>query len=478
MDNINIPNNKTVELFETWAGEKAISIEKLPPSGSYREYYRISSANKTAIGAYNIDAKENVAFTEFTKHFKSKNLNVPALYDTDLKNNVYLLEDLGDTTLFAKIKQIRQMNVHFPFELIEIYKNTLSELPKFQVLGREGLDFDLCYPRHSFDRQSMLWDCNYFKYYFLKLAKIPFDEQHLEDDFQRLIDYLLQADSNYFLYRDCQSSNIMLHNNKTYFIDYQGGRKGALQYDIASLLYDAKADVPQEIRTELLDFYISELQKYTQVDKEQFKNFFYGYVIIRIMQAMGAYGFRGLYEKKTQFLQSIPYALKNVEWLLQNITLQIPVSELWNVLHRLVESEELQKYGRKSLTLTINSFSYKKGIPKDNSGNGGGFVFDCRGLPNPGRYERYKSLSGKDESVRQFLQNEPIVDEFIGHIKKICEMSVDNYMNRKFANLMINFGCTGGQHRSVYCAEMISNYLSEKYDINLVLTHTEEGNWM
>lgn len=468
----------TVELFEKWAGENALKIEKLPPSGSYREYYRISGNAKTAIGAYNTDRKENIAFTEFTKHFMQLKFNVPQLYAENLDKNVYLLEDLGDTTLFVRIKQIRQMNVQFSAELLEIYKNTLRELPKFQIEGAKKLNFDLCYPRHSFDRQSMSWDCNYFKYYFLKLAKIPFDEQTLEDDFQTLIDYLLQAKHEYFLYRDCQSSNIMLHNDKTYFIDYQGGRKGALQYDIASLLYDAKADVPQDIRNQLLDFYISEIQKYEKIDASEFKNYFYGYVIIRIMQAMGAYGFRGFYEKKTQFLQSIPYALKNLEWLVNNVKLDVEIPTLWKVLNHLVTSEELKKFGRKTLTVTINSFSYKKGIPEDTSGNGGGFVFDCRVLPNPGRYEEYKSNSGKDKVVKDFFTRKEVVDEYLTQVKHLAEMGVDNYLNRKFSNIMFNFGCTGGQHRSVFCSETLAKHLQNKYDINIVLTHTEENNWM
>ncbi|RMD48223.1 MAG: phosphotransferase enzyme family protein, partial [Ignavibacteria bacterium] len=422
-------------LFEKWSGEKATEFYPLPPSGSYREYYRIKSKSKSAIGVYNSDAKENIAFLNFSKHFKSHGLAVPEIYAEDQKNDIYLEEDLGDTTLFAYLTAIRK-NGEFPSEAAEIYKKVLEELPKFQITAAKDLDYSVCYPRSAFDKQSMLWDLNYFKYYFLKLAKIPFEEQALENDFHTLIQFLLEAGTDYFLYRDFQSRNIMLIKHEPYFIDYQGGRKGALQYDVASLLYDAKADIPQALRTQLLKHYIDNLKNYIEFDEAKFREYYYGYVLIRIMQAMGAYGFRGFYEKKEHFLKSIPFALENLTWLLDNIELPIKIPALWNALLKTTQSENLKKFGTKKkeykLSVTVTSFSYKKGIPNDTSGNGGGFVFDCRGLLNPGRYDEYKLLNGKDEEVIQFLEEKSNVKEFLSHAFSLVDATVENYIERKF----------------------------------------------
>lgn len=466
------------QLYEDWAGEKAKSINKLPASGSSREYFRITGSQKSVIGAINNVREENNAFIEFSKHFKSKNLSVPVIYHADLENHIYLQEDLGDTTLFNHLLNIRN-NGSFPIELIDTYKNVLKELPKFQILASSELNYTICFPRSNFDRQSMQWDLSYFKYYFLKLADIPFNEQLLEDDFNKLIDYLQSVDSNYFLYRDFQSRNIMIKDNQLYFIDYQGGRKGALQYDVASLLYDSKADIPQNIREELLDFYIENLKQYKEIDSVKFKEEYYAYVLIRIMQAMGAYGFRGFYEKKAHFLQSIPYALQNLKWILQNINLPIETPHLISVFESLLDSEKLKRFKpkkrRKSkLSVSINSFSYKHGIPDDNSGNGGGFVFDCRAIHNPGRYDEYKQFTGKDKPVIDFFEKEPDMHEFLSNVLSLIDMSVETYEERNFTNLMINFGCTGGQHRSVYCAEQLSKHLHEKYSVQLSLWHREQ----
>lgn len=466
-----------ISLYESWAKEKCSEIEKLPISGSNREYYRLKSKSKKAIGTINQDKEENIAFLEFSKHFHSKGLNVPEIYADNLNENIYLQEDIGNTTLFNYIIANRK-NDDFSSDLIKKYKTVLEELIKFQFIGGDGLNYTKCYPRESFDKQSMLWDLNYFKYYFLKLANIPFNEQRLENDFYTLIEFLLSTDCNFFLYRDFQSRNIMLHKNKTYFIDYQGGRKGALQYDVASLLYDAKADIPQKIRQELLDFYIQTLKNYSKVNEKKFKEYYYGYVLIRKMQAMGAYGFRGFYEKKKHFLQSIPYALKNLDWILQNITLPINIPELYNALKSLTQSEKLRKIALKNkhkspLLVSINSFSYKHGVPQDNSGNGGGYVFDCRAIHNPGRYEKYKSLTGKDKEVIEFFENKPEMNDFLEKVFSIVDISVEKYIEREFTNLMINFGCTGGQHRSVYCTEQMAAYLREKYNVQVAVWHRE-----
>jgi len=447
----------------------------LPPSGSYREYCRLKNDKRTVIGAFNTDVKENTAFITFTNHFRSKKLPVPEIYavSSDLKK--YLLEDLGDTTLFDFLSEIRESE-GFSENIIAEYRKVLQVLPRLQIEAGRDLDYSVCYPRAAFDKQSMMWDLNYFKYYFLKLAKIPFDEQALEDDFQTFSDYLLTAESDFFLYRDFQSRNVMLKNNEVHFIDYQGGRRGALQYDLASLLYDGKADMPQQVRTQLFDFYLNELKKYIPVNDSAFTDYFRGFVLIRIMQAMGAYGFRGFYEKKEHFLKSIPYALKNLEFLLEDLELPVEIPELLNVFNQLVHSEVLKEIGqvKSNLTVRITSFSYKKGLPEDPSGNGGGFVFDCRAIHNPGRYPEYKSLTGKDLEVQQFLEQKSEIGVFLDSAKNLVDQAVKTYLERGFTHLSVSFGCTGGQHRSVYSAEKMASHLQNNYPVNVVLIHREQ----
>ncbi len=460
-----------MEMFTQWSGEKVESLSLLPPSGSYREYVRICGGDKCALGVFNEDEKENKAFIGFTAHFYAQGLKVPQVFSQNLDEGIYLIEDLGHTTLFDFLQENRTGEEMSP-ELIELYKKTLKELIKFQMKGAEGLDFDLCYPRKAFDRQSMLWDLHYFKYYFLKLAQVPFDEQALEDDFNKLIEFLLTAEHDYFLYRDFQSRNVMVKQGEPWFIDYQGGRRGALQYDLASLLYDGKADISPSMRDELLAFYIKELKKSKGVEDELFKQYFSGYVYIRIMQAMGAYGFRGFYEKKEHFLKSIPFALQNISYLLKNKPLSIDVPELNRVLASLVNNERLKKIN--ALTVTINSFSYKRGIPYDMSGNGGGFVFDCRAIHNPGRYAEYKHITGKDEPVIEFLSKEPEMTQFLDSVFSLVSQSVEKYIERNFKHLMVNFGCTGGQHRSVYSAEQLAQYLTAKYPVTVKIRHIEQ----
>ncbi|NTW32819.1 MAG: phosphotransferase [Bacteroidetes bacterium] len=470
----NIIKEKLISLFEKQTLEQVGSISELPSSGSYRQYFRLRNNNRSVLGAYNNDAKENNAFITFSKHFKYKGLPVPEIFAKDEENHIYLLEDLGDTTLFSYLSALKQHEEN-PDEIIKIYKKIIDFLPKFQVNASTDLDYSVCYPRANFDKQSMLWDLNYFKYYFLKLAKISFDEQKLEDDFQSFSDFLLKTDCNFFLYRDFQSRNIMLKHEQPYFIDYQGGRKGALQYDIASLLYDAKADLSQKTRNILFDYYLDVLKKYLEIDKKEFTTYYYGYVLIRIMQALGAYGFRGFYEKKEHFLQSIPYALDNLTWLLENTEIPLKIPTLMNVLHKISQSEMLRSYAKNEavLKVSITSFAYKNGIPNDDSGNGGGFVFDCRALHNPGRYEEYKTLTGKDKEVISFLKKEPEMYEFLNHAYRLIDITVENYVKRKFANLMVNFGCTGGQHRSVFCANMLADHLKNKFDIKIEVYHRE-----
>jgi hypothetical protein len=370
---------------------------------------------------------------------------------------------------------------------MDAYQRTLACLPRFQIEGGRDLNYKVCYPRASFDRQSIAWDLNYFKYYFLRLAGISFNEQTLEQDFTRLSKFLLTAEHDYFLYRDFQSRNVMLRDGQPFFLDYQGGRKGALQYDVASLLYDGKADLPPHARQELLDYYLDRLADFIPLDRDAFMRHYYAYVYVRIMQALGAYGFRGFYERKAHFLQSVPFALKNVRWLLHNVELPIELPALRGAFEKMVDSEKLRNLAHASnlepsprppsqaaeLVVRIFSFSYHQGGPKDETGNGGGFVFDARSVPNPGREERFKALTGKDQPVIEYLNQKKETHEFFAHAASMVDASVSNYQLRGFKNLMISFGCTGGQHRSVYFAERLANHLNERKDVRVILRHVE-----
>ncbi len=469
--------DQLISLFESHFKEEVTFFEQLPASGSYREYARMKSSGHQVIGAYNQDIKENQAFLEFSAHFRNNEIPVPRIFAVGNDLKTYLQEDLGNTTLFDFLTQTRETE-GFSAKIVDEYKKVLRQLPRIQLVAGKDIDYSVCYPREAFDKQSMMWDLNYFKYYFLKLAKIPFDEQALEDDFQAFSDYLLAVDNHAFLYRDFQSRNVMLKDGQVYFIDYQGGRKGALQYDLASLLYDAKANIPEAERDELLEFYLNELSQYKHTDREKFKSLFGGYVLIRIMQAMGAYGFRGFYEKKEHFLKSIPFALKNLEALLAKNTIQVKLPELFKVLKAVTESTFLKTISpvNDRLTVRISSFSYKKGIPSDPSGNGGGFVFDCRAIHNPGKYLEYKHLTGKDIQVQQFLEEKSTMPEFLKSVFALVTQSVEVYSSRGFNHLCVSFGCTGGQHRSVYAAEKLADYLKNNFPVTVVLQHIEQEN--
>src|SRR5438270_11364604 len=363
--------------------------------GSGRKIIRFTGAGNSAIGILYGVREENVAFLEFSRHFRKHGLPVPEIYAEDLEHGAYLEQDLGDTSLFELLSKNRN-GEQIARPVVEAYRKAIATLPRFQVEAACDLNYKICYPRGSFDRQSISWDLNYFKYYFLRLAGIPFSEQALEDDFSRLTKFLLSAPRDFFLYRDFQSRNIMLCDEQPYFLDYQGGRKGALQYDVASLLYDAKADLPPELRQQLLDHYLDVLRGYVDLTREVFMQHYYAYVYIRIMQALGAYGFRGFYERKVHFLQSVPFALKNIRWLLHNVMLPVAVPTLMDAFHNMLRSEKLLSLASDAdnLVVRIFSFSFHRGLPKDETGNGGGFVFDGRRLPNPGREERFKTQSG------------------------------------------------------------------------------------
>jgi len=455
--------------------------------GSGRSIIRLASDKISAIGIVYGVREENVAFVEFSRHFRRHGLPVPEIYAEELSQGAYLEEDLGDTTLFEFLSNNRTgENIAPP--AAEAYRQVLAVLPRFQIEAGRDLNYKVCYPRASFDRQSIAWDLNYFKYYFLRLAGIPFNEQALENDFGRLTKFLLTAGHDYFLYRDFQSRNVMLRDGQPFFLDYQGGRKGALQYDVASLLYDAKADLPPELRQQLLDHYLETLAGFIKLERELFMQHYYAYVYIRLMQALGAYGFRGFYERKAHFLQSVPYALTNLRWLLHNVELPIPLPTLTDAFKSMLASEKLHSLASeaesgklpklasesKNLVVRIFSFSFHRGgVPKDGSGNGGGFVFDGRSLPNPGREERFKTLTGKDMPVIDYLNQQESVHQFLANVTSLVDASVSEYQRRGFESLMVSFGCTGGQHRSVYLAEQLLKHLRGRNGVEVVIRHRE-----
>ncbi|MGB0012037.1 MAG: RNase adapter RapZ [Candidatus Sulfotelmatobacter sp.] len=467
------------KLFEERFHASPARIEPLQGElgGSGRKIVRLASDKISAIGILYGVREENAAFLQFTRHFRKHGLPVPEIYAEDLDHGAYLEEDFGDTTLFDFLSKNRDGEKIAP-GAIEAYRKVIAVLPRFQIEAGRDLDYSVCYPRGSFDRQSIAWDLNYFKYYFLRLAGISFSEQALEDDFDSLTNFLLSADRDYFMYRDFQSRNVMLKDGQPFFLDYQGGRKGALQYDVASLLYDAKADLPPELRQELLDLYIAKLGDFAKIDREEFLRYFYAYVYVRILQALGAYGFRGFYERKAHFLQSVPYALKNLRWLLHNVKLPIALPALMEAFNSMLASEKLQGLASDAdnLKVRILSFSFHRGLPKDESGNGGGFVFDGRSLPNPGREERFKPLTGKDQPVIDYLNQQESVHQFLASVMSLVDASVNNYQQRRFKNLMVSFGCTGGQHRSVFLAEQVAKRLRGRNGVEVVLQHRELEN--
>ncbi len=467
------------ELFEQHFGSAVETAHPLRAmlGASGRKIVRLSNRQHSAIGILYAGREENIAFLEFSRHFRRHGLPVPEIYATALERDAYLEQDLGDTTLFEFLSENRSGdNIAQP--AVEAYRKVVAILPRFQVEAGHDLNYAVCYPRASFDRQSIAWDLNYFKYYFLQLAGIPFNEQSLEDDFDHLTTFLLSADREYFLYRDFQSRNVMLCEGSPFFLDYQGGRRGALQYDIASLLFDAKADLPPPLRQHLLDCYLERLGEHIPLDRAAFMQHYYAYVYVRIMQALGAYGFRGFYERKTFFLQSVPYALKNLRWLLHNVELPIPLPALMDTFRNMLGSQKLQGGATAAdrLTVQILSFSFHRGLPNDETGHGGGFVFDARSLPNPGREERFKSVTGKDAPVIEYLDQQESVRQFLASVTSLIDATVDNYQQRGFKNLMVSFGCTGGQHRSVYLAEQLAKHLRARNGLAVTVKHRELEN--
>ncbi|MFK7808994.1 MAG: RNase adapter RapZ [Saprospiraceae bacterium] len=467
------PTQAIEQLFQQTFGTAPTSVLPLKRSASGRQYFRISGNGKSFIATHGSDPKENDAFLSFSKHFRTKGLAVPEIFAVDLEKNIYLQEDLGNTTLYDLLPKEEG---GFDEPLINIYKKILGNLAKLQIEGGAGIDYSKCIPVSDFDDQSMQWDLNYFKYFFLKLTKVTFDEAALEKDFQKLKDYLLQADCRHFMFRDFQSRNIMVVEDEPWFIDYQGGRRGALQYDVASLLYQPVAKMSETVRVKLLNHYLEEVEKLKPINHEDFLNRFYGYVLIRRLQALGTYGLRGIHERYTHFLKSIPVALNLISNLFESEKIKIKLPELQRVLTVIKETKQFEETPKKEnqLTVTISSFSYKRAIPTDPSGNGGGFVFDCRFLNNPGRYQPYKKQTGRDQPVIEFLEAHSNIEDFLSNAYFLVDSAVENYLERDFQHLMVSFGCTGGQHRSVYSADKMAKHLEEKYGVTVVLQHIEQ----
>ena len=467
-------------LFFEATGKKAGEQTALTASGSNRRYYRIDSEDNSTslIGVQGTSRDENHAFLYMAEHFMKKGLNVPKVLAVSDDEMNYVQQDLGNVLLFDYIAEGRKTGV-FSAKEKNMLRETMRALARFQVTGAEEFDFNQCYPQPEFNLRSILWDLNYFKYCFLKATGLDFQEDKLENEFERLAYILLQNRMNAFMYRDFQSRNVMVHKEEDgpevpYFIDFQGGRRGPVFYDVASFLWQAKANYHPDLREELVEVYLEELQKYMPVDREVFYETLKHFVLFRTMQVLGAYGFRGYFEKKPHFLQSIPFAIDNLRHLLKHASEDYPY--LIEVLQKMTEMKQFKDVGvRKPLVVRVMSFSYKKGIPADPSGNGGGFVFDCRAVNNPGKYERYTHFTGMDEPVIKFLEEDGEMLPFLEQAYQLVDFSVKRYMDRGFQNLMVSFGCTGGQHRSVYSAEKMAQHINEKFGVEVQLIHREQN---
>ncbi len=470
------------ELFASFCNDEITAIDKLPQAGSERHYYRIYTATKNFVTTYGANIKENESFIYFTEHFKKQHLATPQLFCVNTEKDIYIQEDFGDASLLSKLEELGYVQ-----EVYDLYKTSLHQLALLQVKGHEGLDYTKCLTNTSFGKQAIMADLLYFKYYFLDALRKPYDKQKLIDDFEALSNYLSHTEYKFFMFRDFQSRNIMVKSNGDVgFIDYQGGMKGAPQYDVASLLWQAKANLPDDWKNYLLEDYINSFETIVEetVDRDVFKSQYNGYVLIRLLQVLGAYGFRGLFERKAHFLTSIPLALQNLKWFVNNQSIGIAVPEFKKVLELCISDEVIQEFTpiqattETPLIVNVCSFSFiQQGYPKDETKNGGGFVFDMRGILNPGRFDEYKHLSGLDKPVKDFLEQHTKMPDFLNGVYGIIDISVEDYIKRGFEHLCINFGCTGGQHRSVYAAEAVARHLKNKFKVKINLTHTNTKNW-
>lgn len=466
-------------LYVSCFNKKPLNISRLPLSGSDRQYFRVEGEKNSVIATVNANQKENETFCYFSKHFKAHNFPVPEIFAINNNKTIYLQSDFGDVSLLNVIEEKGKNN-----EVYDLLKKSLKSLAQLQIKGDEGLDYEKCITSKEFGKQAILSDLLYFKYYFLDTLKIPYDKEKLIEDFDALSHYLSRVDYKFFMYRDFQSRNVMVKNGEVFFIDYQGGMKGALQYDVASFLWQAKAELSDEWKDSLLDYYLDCVDEIieTPVDRTRFVSQYNGYVLIRLLQVLGAYGFRGIFERKAHFLDSIPLALHNLQNFLNHKMVGISVPEFERLLEIIVSDEMVNRFtnikanAQSPLVIKINSFSYKKtGYPKDESENGGGYVFDCRGMLNPGRLEEFKQLNGRDKSVKDFLEQKTEMPEFMNNVYNLVDISVSDYLKRGFSSLMINFGCTGGQHRSVYAADALARHLRNKFNVKVEINHIEQG---
>ena len=458
-------------LFESYTGKKLTEILELPASGSNRRYFRLKSGEYSLIGAVGTNKQENHSFIYLANHFKEKGLRVPTVLAVSEDGSAYIQEDLGDQVLFGMVAQGRESGFYSPDETA-LLKGALAQLPRIQFVGAEGLDWKNCYPQEAFDARMVDFDLNYFKYCFLKATGLEFNEVLLQDDFEKFKADLLQDSDNTFMYRDFQARNVMVKGGEPWFIDFQGGRRGPIYYDVASFIWQARSRFPEDLKQELIATYLQALQQYKKVDEAHFHSRLRLFVLFRTMQVLGAYGFRGYFEKKPHFLASVPYALSNLRKLLQTPFTEYPyMNDLLTKMASLPELNEIAQDHR--LSVHIYSFAYKKGIPADTTGNGGGYVFDCRSVNNPGKYEYYRQFNGMDPEVIKFLEDDGEIKVFLDSVYNLVDAHVKRFMERKFTNLQVCFGCTGGQHRSVYSAEHLARHLMDKFDVKVTVTHRE-----
>ena len=470
-------------LFQAFKLIKEDRIEKLPQSGSDRIYFRIYATGETFIATYNLNIKENKTFIYFSEHFTNVQLPMPQIFAVNEEKTLYIQEDLGTESLLDKLEKQGYNN-----DTYDLYKQTLQQLARVQIAGDKGLDYDQCLTAKEFGKQAIMSDLLYFKYYFLDTLKIPYDKQAMLNDFDTFCNYLDNSGYKYFLFRDFQSRNVIVNNDKVHFIDYQGGMKGALQYDVASLLWQAKANLSEDWKDSLLEIYIKEVELLTneKLDKELFLSQYNGYVLIRLLQVLGAYGFRGLFERKAHFLTSIPLALHNLTFFLTTTQIGIDIPEFDRMLRMIATDEIIAGFETVKadettpLIVKISSFSYKYGLPGDETENGGGFLFDMRGILNPGRFAEYKYLTGRDKEVKDFLEQRTKMTDFLNSVFDIVDISVEDYIQRGFSNLMVSFGCTGGQHRSVYAADALARHLKNKFNVKIQVCHLVQDakNWV
>ena len=463
------------KLYTELHGRLPEVVTELPSSGSNRRYFRLSDADgkDSVIGVIGTSVPENEAFIYMSKHFGEKDIPVPKVLAVSDDRMSYIQTDLGDMLLFKEIEKGR-LTRSFSSAEKDLLAKTISRLPDIQFAGADDMDFSVCYPAVSFDERSIMCDLKYFKYCFLKATGLEFSEDKLEDDFQTMAKVLMRSNTDTFMYRDFQSRNVMIVDGEPWFIDFQGGRKGPFYYDVASFLWQAKANIPDGLRHELLEVYLDSVRKYHPIEREEFIANLRHFVLFRTLQVLGAYGFRGYFEKKPHFMQSVPFAIANLRALLHEPYAEYPY--LNELLLKLVNMKQFtDELDRKRLTVRVFSFAYKKGIPNDVTGNGGGYVFDCRAINNPGKYERYKPFTGLDSNVIRFLEDDGEVITFLDHCYALTDATIERYIERGFTNLMISYGCTCGQHRSVYCAQHTAEHIAKKYSVKVELIHREQN---